>query len=108
MDVIKKMRLFSLLVSCALLAAATAHAEDGAKVAAKYNCLACHAVDHKIVGPAYRDVANKYRGQPGIEAKLMKKVKEGGGGTWGTIAMPPQQIGDDDLKVIVKWVLSQK
>ncbi|KPC52132.1 c-type cytochrome [Amantichitinum ursilacus] len=104
------MRACTLLIATVLLSAGASAqaAEDGAKIAAKYNCLACHAVDHKIVGPAYRDVANKYRGQPGIEAKLMKKVKEGGGGTWGTISMPAQVIGDDDLRTIVKWVLAQK
>ena len=102
------MRSCLVMIAILLAASSAARAEDGAKVAAKYNCLACHAVDHKIVGPAYRDVANKYRGQPGIEAKLMKKVKEGGGGTWGTISMPAQVIGDEDLRIIVKWVLAQK
>ncbi|MDR3429795.1 MULTISPECIES: c-type cytochrome [Silvimonas] len=102
------MRLTPILLTCLLAATTLAHAEDGAKVAAKYNCLACHAVDHKIVGPAYKDVAAKYRGQPGAEAKLMKTVKEGGGGTWGTIAMPAQQIGDEDLRTIIKWILVQK
>ncbi|HSC81419.1 MAG TPA: c-type cytochrome [Chitinolyticbacter sp.] len=82
-------------------------AEDGAKVAAKYNCLACHAVDHKIVGPAYKEIAKKYRGQKGIEAKLMAKIKQGGGGVWGQIPMPAQQIGDQDLRTIVRWVLAQ-
>ncbi|WP_432722918.1 c-type cytochrome [Jeongeupia wiesaeckerbachi] len=84
-------------------------ADDGAKLIAKYNCLGCHAVDHKIVGPAYKDVAARYRGQKGAEAMLMQEVRAGTKGKWGgPVAMPPQQISDDDLKVIVKWILAQK
>ncbi|AZN37410.1 c-type cytochrome [Iodobacter ciconiae] len=84
-----------------------ARAEDGAKVVAKYNCLGCHAIDTKIVGPSYRDVAARYRGQKDAEAMLMKEVRNGlPGGKWGKIPMPAQQIGEKDLKIIVRWVLS--
>ncbi|WP_148713705.1 c-type cytochrome [Chitinolyticbacter meiyuanensis] len=101
MRVLAPTLVFALALSCSHAA------EDGAKVAAKYNCLACHAVDHKIVGPAYKDIAKKYRGQKGIEAKLMAKIKQGGAGVWGQIPMPAQQIGDQDLRTIVHWVLAQ-
>jgi cytochrome c len=78
-------------------------------LAQKSGCLACHAVDKKILGPAYRDVAAKYKGQTDAEAKLVAKVKKGGSGVWGPIPMPPMspQIKDEDIKTLVKWVLTQ-
>jgi len=80
--------------------------EDLAK---KHNCLACHAVDKKVVGPAYKDVANKYRGDKGAEAKLIDKVKKGGVGVWGQIPMPPNSaVPDADVKKLVAWILSLK
>ena len=86
-----------------------AHAADDAKakqLAQKYNCLACHAVDKKLVGPAYIDVAKKYRGDKTAEAKLIVKVKNGGSGVWGQIPMSPNNVPDADLKILVEWVLS--
>ena len=78
-------------------------------LAQKSGCLACHAVDQKILGPAYKDVAKKYRGQADAEAKLIAKVKKGGSGAWGAIPMPPMspQVKDEDIKTLVKWVLAQ-
>lgn len=103
----KSIVILSALLACALPLSAAE--KDGQAVAAKYNCLGCHSVDHKIVGPAFRDVAIRYRDQPDAEAQLMNKVKKGTGGNWGTIIkMPAQQIKDGDLKVIIHWVLSQK
>ncbi len=100
--------MFRLILISALLAAPAIAAEDGAKVAAKYNCLACHSVDKKIVGPAYKDVAAKYKGQKDAENILMAEVRKGlPGGKWGKIPMPAQQINDKDLRVIVRWVLAQ-
>ena len=97
-----------LFVSAGLLASAgNALASDA--LAKKYNCLACHAVDKKLVGPAYRDVAAKYKGDAGAEAKLVAKVKNGGVGAWGQIPMPPNaSVPDADIKAMVKWVLSSK
>ncbi|HZQ71432.1 MAG TPA: c-type cytochrome [Burkholderiales bacterium] len=95
--------LFGIAAFAALPAAAQ---EDLAK---KYNCLACHAVDKKVVGPAYKDVANKYRGDKTAEAKLIEKVKKGGVGVWGQIPMPPNTaVPDADVKKLVDWVLSLK
>jgi len=73
-------------------------------LAQKSGCLACHAVDKKILGPAYRDVAAKYKGQADAEAKLVAKVKKGGSGVWGPIPMPPMspQVKDEDIKTLVK------
>ena len=79
------------------------------QLAQKYACVACHSVDKKIVGPAYKDVAAKYAGDKSAEAKLVAKVKAGGSGVWGPIPMPAHpQVSDADLKTLVKWVLSQK
>lgn len=78
-------------------------------LAQKSGCLACHAVDHKVVGPAYKDVAKKYAGDKTAEAKLIAKVKKGGSGVWGPVPMPPNtQVSDADVKTLVKWVLSLK
>ncbi|HXZ52818.1 MAG TPA: c-type cytochrome, partial [Burkholderiales bacterium] len=77
-------------------------------MAKKYNCLACHTVDKKVVGPAYKDVAKKYKGQADAEAKLIEKVKKGGSGVWGPIPMPPNTaVPDADVKALVEWVLKQ-
>ncbi len=97
-----------LFVSAGLLASAgNALASDA--LAKKYNCLACHAVDKKLIGPSYKDVAAKYKGNAGAEAKLIGKVKNGGSGAWGQIPMPPNaSVPDADVKVLVKWILSTK
>ena len=79
------------------------------ELAKKNACTACHAIDKKIVGPAYKDVAAKYRGDKGAEAKLIDKVKNGGVGAWGQVPMPPNShVSDADIKTLVQWVLSLK
>ena len=79
------------------------------ELAKKHNCFACHAVDKKLVGPSYKDVAAKYRADKGAQAKLVDKVKKGGVGAWGQIPMPPNAtVPDADLAALVKWLLSQK
>jgi cytochrome c551/c552 len=78
------------------------------QMSAKYGCTACHAVDHKVVGPSFKDVAAKYQGKD-VEAALAEKVKNGGSGVWGQIPMPPNpQVPDPDLHAIVKWILTLK
>jgi cytochrome c len=95
------------LVVLVLAAALPAYAQE--ELAKKHNCFACHAVDKKLVGPSYKDVAAKYRDDPKAEAKLFEKVKKGGQGVWGQIPMPPNaQVPDNDIKALVKWILSQK
>jgi len=87
-------------------AAAASVAPD--QMPAKYGCTACHAVDHKVVGPSFQDVAAKYRGKD-VEATLVDKVKNGGSGVWGQIPMTPNpQVPDPDLHAIVKWILTLK
>lgn len=74
-------------------------------LAKKHNCLACHTVDKKVVGPAYKDIAKKYKGQ-NVAAKLQEKVKKGGQGVWGPVPMPPNPaVPDADIKKLVDWIL---
>ena len=95
------------LLALALAAALPGYAQE--ELAKKHNCFACHAVDKKLVGPSYKDVAAKYRNDPQAEAKLFEKVKKGGQGVWGQVPMPPNsQVPDGDIKSLVKWILSQK
>ena len=83
--------------------AASAQADEA--LAKKHNCLACHTVDKKTVGPAYRDIAKKYKGQ-NVAATLQQKVKKGGQGVWGPVPMPPNAaVPDADIKTLVDWIL---
>jgi cytochrome c len=101
------MRKIALLVTAAGLAATPALANE--ELAKKNACTACHAIDKKLVGPAYKDVAAKYKGDKGAEAKLVEKVKKGGSGVWGQVPMPPNtNVKDEDVKTLVKWILSLK
>ena len=91
-------------LALALLIAPTAQASE--ELAKKYNCLACHQIDKKLVGPSYQDVAAKYKGQADAPDKLAAKVKAGGVGVWGQVPMPPNPtVPDADLKALVTWVL---
>lgn len=88
--------------------AASGSAGVAALALAKANaCMSCHGVDHKIVGPAFRDVAKKYSGRPDEVAYLAGKIKKGGEGAWGPIAMPEQpQLKEADAKAIAEWLAS--
>lgn len=98
-------RVFFALLSISVLAS-TALADEA--LAKKKNCLACHAVDKKVVGPAYKDVAAKYAGQ-NVVAKLATKVMKGGSGVWGAVPMPANpQVNQAEAETLVKWVLTQK
>lgn len=73
----------------------------------KARCVACHTVDAKRVGPAYKEVAAKYKADKGAEAKLAEKVVKGGSGVWGQVPMPPNpQVSADEAKTLVKWILA--
>ena len=100
------------LSAVSLILAARANATisdaDAAKLMANYNCQACHQVDKKLVGPAFRDIANKYKADAGAASKLRAKVRNGSSGVWGAIAMPPNNVPDADLQAIVDWVMSLK
>lgn len=97
-----------LLPALLLLSVTTAPALADEALAKKKNCLACHAIDKKVVGPAYKDVAAKYAGQ-NVVAKLTTKVMKGGSGSWGAIPMPANpQVSQAEAETLVKWVLSLK
>ena len=72
------------------------------------NCMACHAIDKKLVGPAYKDVAAKYKGDAKAPAMLAEKIKAGGKGVWGQIPMPPNNVTPEEAAKLAAWVLSQK
>lgn len=103
-------RLSSFLLLGATASAVFAQGQAPATVQpilAKNNCLACHAVDKKLVGPSYQDVAKKYKGDAKAGAYLTQKIKAGGSGVWGPIAMPPNpQISAADTKTVVDWLLA--
>ena len=98
------------LAAVALAAAAPARADDdGKELLQKSGCTACHAIDKKVIGPAYNDVAAKYKGDAGAAAKLADKVKKGGSGVWGPIPMPPNTaVKDEDIKKMVAYILALK
>ncbi len=80
-----------------------------ADLAKAKNCMSCHAVNNKLVGPAYKDVAAKYAGQSDAEDRLTQKVMRGGSGTWGAVPMPANpQVSEAEARTLVKWVLSLK
>lgn len=94
------------LMSTALISNAAMANADLAKAK---NCMACHAVANKVVGPAFKDVAAKYAGQKDAEDKLTQKVMKGGSGVWGAVPMPANpQVNEAEARTLVKWVLSQK
>ena len=107
-----KIRYAMILAGVCLMNAQTVNASvdmaKGEALAKASNCLACHTVDKKLVGPAYKDVAKKYKDDKDAVEKLSKKVKAGGSGVWGPIPMPPNgpKVSDADIKTLVEWVLA--
>lgn len=88
-----------------------AHAADapsrGMAIARANACMGCHAIDRKLVGPSFQQVAEKYKGNAGAGALLSKKVKDGGSGVWGAIPMPAHPaMNDADIRTVVNWVLA--
>ncbi|MDT8999061.1 c-type cytochrome [Paucibacter sp. APW11] len=100
----------SILIAVAALAATlSAPAFANADLAKAKNCMTCHAVDKKIVGPAYKDVAAKYAKDKDATAKLAEKIIKGGSGAWGPVPMPPNtQVTPDEAKKLAAWVLTVK
>ncbi len=83
-------------------------AKDMTALAQQKGCYACHDINTKKVGPAYKDIAKKYAGQPGAVDELAKKIKNGGAGNWGQVPMPPQNVTDEEAKELAQWILSLK
>lgn len=93
-------------LAAAVVAVPTALASQ--ELAVKKNCLTCHAIDKKVVGPSYKDVATKYAGQD-VTAKLVTKVMKGGAGVWGAVPMPANpQVNEAEAKQLVSWLLLLK
>ena len=98
-----------IVFALALTAAAAAPALADQALATSKNCMACHAVDKKLVGPAYKEVATKYAGQKDAVDKLAAKIIKGGSGVWGPVPMPANaQVNDAEAKKLAAWVLTQK
>jgi cytochrome c len=96
----------AMMAAAGVVMAGQAQADEA--LAKAKNCMSCHAIDKKLVGPAYKEVAAKYKGDAKAPAMLAAKVKAGGKGTWGQIPMPPNNVTEDEAKKLVAWVLSQK
>ncbi len=106
------MKVRHLIAMTAALAASSAAfaADSGEAVFKKSSCSSCHTLDKKSVGPALKEVAAKYKGDKGAQAKLEAKVRNGGSGSFGAMPMPatPKTVSDGDIKTMVAWILSQK
>lgn len=97
------------LITLALALSAAAPAMADLALAKSKNCMACHAVDKKLVGPSFKDVAAKYASQKDASDKLAAKILKGGGGVWGPLPMPANSsVNDAESKALAAWVLQQK
>jgi cytochrome c len=95
--------------SLALMALSTLPAWADPALAQAKNCMACHALDRKVVGPAYKDVAAKYKGDKSAVDKLALKILKGGAGVWGPVPMPANaQVNEAEAQKLAAWVLSLK
>jgi cytochrome c len=98
-----------LILGAAIASLASLPALASADLAQKKNCMACHAVDKKLIGPGYKDVAAKYAGQKDAADKLAQKIVKGGAGVWGQVPMPANpQVTDAEAKQLAAWVMSLK
>src|SRR5690242_20479874 len=96
----------SVLICMAVGMMVSNFAMANADLAKAKNCMACHSITNKVVGPAYKDVAAKYAGQKDAEDKLVQKVLKGGSGNWGAVPMPANpQVSEAEAKTLVKWIL---
>ncbi len=84
------------------------HAQADEALAKAKNCMACHAIDKKVVGPAYKDVAAKYKSDKAAVATLAAKIKTGGKGVWGEVPMPPNNVTPEEATKLATWVMAQK
>jgi cytochrome c len=99
------------IIALAVLTSALAPAAFAADLdlARSKNCMSCHSIGNKVVGPAFKDVAKRYAGQPDAESKLVQKVMKGGSGAWGVVPMPANaQVSEAEAKTLVQWILGMK
>jgi cytochrome c len=100
---------FALILGSLVASFASQPALASADLAQKKNCMACHAADKKLIGPAYKDVAAKYAGQKDAVDKLAQKIQKGGSGVWGAVPMPANpQVSEAEAKQLAAWVLTAK
>lgn len=109
------MRLPSFVAVVALFVGVPAFATDAAvqeaalQLSKRHNCIACHAVDRRLVGPSWQEIGRKYAGDAEAEARLVRKARRGGVGVWGQLPMPANvTVREEDIRVIVRWALSQR
>ena len=97
----------SMIAAAGLMVAGSAMAADMPDLAKKSGCIACHKIEGKLVGPGWTDIAKKYKGDAGAEAKLEAKVAKGGAGVWGTMPMPPNapKVAAADIKTLVQFIM---
>lgn len=101
--------LLPLVAAAVFIATSPAQAADGEAIIKKARCVACHTVDQKRVGPPYKEVAAKYKGDAKAPGLLFEKVRHGGSGNWGTVPMiphPADKISDEDLHAAIQWILA--
>jgi cytochrome c len=103
-NMLRKLALLTFIAAGVVTSPAFANAD----LAKAKNCMGCHAIDKKVVGPGFKEVAEKYKGQKDAEPKLVQKIIKGGGGTWGAIAMPPNAVTEKEAQDLVKWIMAQK
>ena len=96
----------AMMAAAGIVMTGQAHADEA--LAKAKNCMACHAVDKKLVGPAYKDVAAKYKTDKGAVATLATKIKTGGKGVWGEVPMPPNNVTPEEATKLATWVMAQK
>jgi cytochrome c len=103
-----KMKSVALVMLAVAGLVTTGHAQANAELAKTKNCMACHALDKKVLGPGFREVAAKYKGDAAAEAKLIASMTKGSSGKWGAMAMPPNALSDAEAVSLAKWVMAQK
>lgn len=96
-----------MLISALCLGFMTGTAQASADLAKAKNCMSCHSVDKKLVGPSFKEIASKYKGQNVVD-KLATKIKAGGSGVWGPIPMPANNVSEAEAKQLAQWVLATK
>ncbi|MBC7719591.1 MAG: c-type cytochrome [Chitinophagaceae bacterium] len=102
-------RIFVAIAAAATVFSISTPALADIALATAKNCMACHAVEKKLVGPSYKDIASKYAGQADAVDKLANKVVKGGAGVWGPVPMPANaQVSADEAKKLVTWIMTQK
>ncbi|MDR2209088.1 MAG: c-type cytochrome [Azoarcus sp.] len=100
--------LIAVAIATGFVFSASAFAAGGEDLAKAKNCMTCHKVDGKLIGPSYKEVAAKYAGQKDAVTYLSEKIIKGGTGVWGQLAMTPNNVTPDEAKTLVNWIMTLK